>query len=156
MQIFTFSKSFEKNLVAIIVLAAAVFVQPAVAQQDTRTPEEKAVDYREGVFHVLEYKFGQMVAAKFSGNSEGFAKHAGDMAYAAGLIDEGFIPDSIVGDSAALPAIWENREDFASRGKDLQDAAAALAASGDAEGFDPRAFGGDYCGSCHRKYKEED
>lgn len=144
----TGSKALAVAVVMLMAMSASVS-----AQQDTRTPEDKAYQYRDGVFHALEWKMGQMIQAKIQVDKQAFQKHAGDMAYLAGLIDEGFIDNSIVEGSKAKPEIWQDREDFSRRANKLQQAAAAFAESGDIEGFDPRKFGGDTCGACHRNYK---
>ena len=140
----------------LIVLSLLLCSAAAVAQQDTRTPEEKAYQYRTGVFSALEWKMGQMIAAKFGNDSAQFQKHAGDMAYLAGLIEEGFIADSIVEGSNAKAEIWQNPEDFANKAAALQKAASEFAQSGDIASFNPRKFGGKNCGGCHRDYKVDD
>lgn len=150
--------STTQKVLSVFFAASIAFVMSsaALAQQDTRTPEEKAYQYRDGVFHAMEWKMGQMIQAKIQADKQAFQKHAGDMAYLAGLIDEGFIANSIVEGSKAKPEIWQDREDFSRRANELQQTAAAFAESGDIEEFNPRKFGGDTCGACHRNYKEKD
>lgn len=68
-----------------------------------------------------------------------------------------FPEGSIVGDSKALPAIWENKADFDGIfAKDLENAkamkAAAEAGDADAYGAALKAIGGS-CGECHQKYR---
>lgn len=68
-----------------------------------------------------------------------------------------FPEGSIVGDSKALPAIWENKADFDGIfAKDLEAAkamkAAAEAGDADAYGAALKAIGGS-CGECHQKYR---
>lgn len=59
------------------------------------------------------------------------------------------------GDTAALPAIWENKSDFDARFAAFgQDAAAALAVVNDEASFKaniPKVF--QNCGGCHEKYR---
>ena len=43
------------------------------------------------------------------------------------MIPEGFIPNSAVEGSAALPEVWTNMADFQQKAADLQNAAQALA-----------------------------
>lgn len=65
-----------------------------------------------------------------------------------------------VSDSAALPAIWENPEDFASRVEDAQAAIADFQPA--AESGDPDAIRaafavvGQACGGCHDNFRAED
>ncbi|MEQ1771389.1 MAG: cytochrome c [Devosia sp.] len=68
-----------------------------------------------------------------------------------------FVEGSVVGDSKALPAIWERWDEFnAILVKDQVSAAAALAA---AEAGDTAAFGaaiqaiGGSCGECHQQFR---
>lgn len=68
-----------------------------------------------------------------------------------------FPEGSIVGDSKALPVIWENKADFDGIfAKDLEAAkamkAAAEAGDADAYGAALKAIGGS-CGECHQKYR---
>jgi cytochrome c556 len=72
------------------------------------------------------------------------------------------IPDlfpegSIVGESKALPAIWENWDAFVAIAKTGEDAAAAglaAAEAGDAAGYAAalQALGGT-CGACHQQFR---
>ena len=65
-----------------------------------------------------------------------FTKHASDVATLAGMIPEGFIPNSAVEGSAALPEIWTNMSDFQAKAADLQNAAQALATAASSQGFE--------------------
>jgi cytochrome c556 len=68
-----------------------------------------------------------------------------------------FPEGSIVGDSAALPAIWENWETFVAIAKTGEEAAAAglaAAEAGDAAGYAAalKTIGGT-CGQCHQQFR---
>ena len=68
-----------------------------------------------------------------------------------------FPEGSIVGDSEALPAIWENWDAFVAIAKTGEDAAAAglaAAEAGDAAGYAAalQAIGGT-CGTCHQQFR---
>ena len=68
-----------------------------------------------------------------------------------------FPEGSIVGDSEALPAIWENWDAFvaiAKSGEDAAVAAAAAAEAGDADGYAAalKTLGGT-CGACHQQFR---
>ena len=130
-----------------------LFSNSLLAQQDDRTPEEKAYQFRDGVFHAMEWKFGQIIQAKFAKDTAGFQSHAQDLAYLAAMIDEGFIANSIVEGSKAKAEIWEDRKDFSKRADELETAALALSKSDDLDAFSPRKFGGEHCGGCHRRFK---
>lgn len=133
------------------VMASVVYAQG----RDTRTPEEKEYVFRDSLFNVIGHKAAQLPAAKAAGDQEAFKKAAADIAYLAGLIEEGFqIENNTFEGSLALPAIWEDFDDFTDRADNLRDAAQALADSGDMDAYDPRGFGGENCGGCHRNYKQ--
>jgi cytochrome c556 len=68
-----------------------------------------------------------------------------------------FPENSIVGESKALPAIWENWDAFVAIAKTGEDAAAAglaAAEAGDAAGYAAalQALGGT-CGACHQQFR---
>ena len=68
-----------------------------------------------------------------------------------------FPEGSIVGDSEALPAIWENWDAFVAIAKSGEDAAAAAVAAaeaGDADGYAAalKTLGGT-CGACHQQFR---
>lgn len=125
-----------------------------VQAQDGPTPEESEFVYRDSLFRVIAFKSGQLAPAKAAGDQAAFQEAAGDIAYLAGLITDGFqIEGNIPEGSLALPAIWEDFGNFTQKAHDLRDAAQALADSGDMDAYDPRGFGGGSCGGCHRDHK---
>src|SRR5688500_18601138 len=94
------------------------------------TPEGQAFQYRQGIMRALAYKVGQaraMAQGEIPADNAAFAKDANDIAALAGMVTEGFIPNSAVAGSAALPDIWTNMPDFQMKAADLQNAATALA-----------------------------
>ena len=120
------------------------------------TPEEKAWKYRDGVFRVIHWKFGKMIEAKQQKNQAAFVSNAKDMAYLAGMVVEGFeLKDSMPEGTLAKKAIWQDWDDFSAKTKEFQKNVQALAESGDLDAFNPRKFGSENCGGCHRKYKEK-
>jgi cytochrome c556 len=68
-----------------------------------------------------------------------------------------FAEGSIVGDSKALPLIWEDKDAFDAifnAAKEQAMAAKAAAEAGDAAAFGTAAQGiGAFCGQCHNKYR---
>jgi cytochrome c556 len=125
------------------------------------TPEGQAFSYRQAVMRGLAYKVGQaraMAQGEIPADNAAFAKHANDVAALAGMVTEGFIPNSAVAGSAALPEIWTNMPDFQMKAADLQNAATALATAASQQGFEA-AKGmvqavGQSCGGCHRPYRQ--
>lgn len=124
-------------------------------QRDTQSPEEKEFVFRDSLFRVIGHKASQLPEAKAKGDQVAFKETAADIAYLAGMITEGFqIENNIYENSRALPAIWEDFENFTNRANVLRDAAQSLADSGDMDSYDPRKFGSDNCGGCHRDHKK--
>jgi cytochrome c556 len=70
-----------------------------------------------------------------------------------------FPEDSIVGDSKALPAIWENWEEFTAiieTGRAAAESGLAAAEAGDAAAYGEalKAIGGT-CGQCHQQFRAQ-
>ncbi|HZF29584.1 MAG TPA: cytochrome c [Gammaproteobacteria bacterium] len=133
------------------------------AATEDDSPEAAAFRYRDGVMNGISFKMariGGMAAGEIPANNEQFTKDARDLAAFAGMLPEGFIPNSIVKGSIALPEIWTNASDFQAKAKAFQDAAQGLAdaaAQGGVEGAKGmvRAVR-DTCGGCHRTYRHKD
>jgi len=119
-----------------------------------------AFHYRQHLMETIAYKVAQirgMEQGEIPVDAAAFTKHAGDVAALAGMIVEGFIPNSAVEGSAALPEVWTNRADFQQKAADLQGAAQALADAASQNGFEA-AKGmvqavSQGCGGCHRPYR---
>jgi cytochrome c556 len=124
------------------------------------TPEGAAFKYRTSVMETVAYKVGQlrgMAQGEIPVDQALFVKHANDVATLASMIPEGFIPNSAVEGSAALPEVWTNMPDFQAKAMELQTAAQALATAAQQNGFEAakgmvQAVGGG-CGNCHRPYR---
>jgi len=145
-------------LVPLLVVSCGQPASTPAAVEDT--PEGAAFEYRAGLMEAIAWKVGQargMEQGEIPVDEAAFAKHARDVAVLASMIPEGFIPNSAVEGSAALPEIWTNMADFQAKAMDLQNAAQALADAATANGFEA-AKGlvqavGQSCGGCHRPYR---
>ena len=145
--------------VLVICLSLSLFFSAGsiFAREDTRTPEEKAFQFRDGLFRVIEYKFGRMIGAKFAGDKAGFHKNAAEIAWLSKMVTEGFIPNSIVKGSRAKAEIWEDWDKFEKRAMDFTSNMNGLADPAyDIDSFNPKKFGGDNCGGCHRAFKSRE
>ncbi|HJR70698.1 MAG TPA: cytochrome c [Gammaproteobacteria bacterium] len=139
-------------------LAASCGGTTAEAPPDT--PEFAAFQYRTSLMNTIAYKVAQvrgMEQGEIPVDEATAVKHARDIATLAGMIPEGFIPNSAVEGSAALPDVWTNMADFQQKAADLQSAAQALADAAAANGFEAskgmvQAVSGG-CGGCHRPYR---
>ena len=125
------------------------------------SPEGQAFAYRSALMQSIAWKVGQargMAEGEIPVDEEAFTKHAEDLVVLAGMIPEGFIPNSIVEGSAALPEIFTNMADFEAKAMDMQAAAQSLADAAQSQGFEA-AKGmvqalGQSCGGCHRPYRQ--
>lgn len=130
-------------------------------QAGADTTAEDAYDYRTAVMQSLR---GHIRAASMSvrGLVEDrgqLVKHATGLANGTSEFDYLFPSGSNVGDSEALPVIWEQPEEFAAAITKVQEASAAFLAaaeSGDAEriGGAFRTLGG-ACRGCHDRFRVE-
>jgi cytochrome c556 len=130
----------------------------SAAQEDT--PEMAAFHYREGLMTAIAWKVGRlrgMAQGEIPTDEATFAKDARDVAVMASMIPEGFIANSAVEGSAALPEVWTNMADFKQKAMDLQNAAQGLADAATANGFEASKgmvqAVGQSCGGCHRPYR---
>ncbi|MBC7161382.1 c-type cytochrome [Immundisolibacter sp.] len=144
--------------------AAVLFTVTAVAHGAAEpTPAERAVGYRQAVFHVIAGNFGPMagmVKGEIPFDAKAFALRAERVAFLSTLPLEGFIPDSRVGKTEAKQEIWDNMDDFKAKMETFQTEAAKLAeAAKTASAVDALKpqFGkvGQACKDCHDKYKED-
>lgn len=124
---------------------------------------EDAVEYREGILFALGWNvgpMGAMVQGKAPFDKKRFAFLAARTATLAPMALEGFTTDTKGIKSHALPALWENLDDFKQRMETLVTETAKLAevAKGDDEGAMKQQFGVTVkvCKGCHEEYREEE
>jgi cytochrome c556 len=128
------------------------------------TPEEDAIEYRQGAFVMIGHHFGPMAAmmkGQMDFDAEAFKKNAEAVAALSQFPINGFVDGSYEGDTDAKPAIAENMDDFKEKMETFKIEAANLAKiaadGGDLEALKP-AFGkvGGSCKACHDDYREKD
>lgn len=154
-----------KRKTALSCLAAALCGAAALAQAHAAepTPAQRAVAYRQGVFHAIAWNFGPMagmVKGEIPFDAKAFALRAERVAFLSTLPLEGFIPNSRVGKTDAKPEIWENMDDFRAKMQTLETEAGKLAeVAKTASSVDAvkAQFGkvGQSCKDCHDKYKAD-
>ncbi|MBV1915439.1 MAG: cytochrome c [Pseudomonadales bacterium] len=144
-----------------VLILSVLFVSLPVFSVSAESIEEKAVDYRQGVFNIMAWNIGpmvQMMKRKIPYDAEVFAGNAARIATVAPMALEGFIPNSL-DDSDAKEKIWSNMDDFKSKMKELEKTSTALAKAaktGDMAQIGPAFQGlGKACKSCHDEYREE-
>ncbi len=152
---------FQKTLAITLAATSIAVVSTAIADEQ-KSPEEMAIEYRQGAFSMIKYHFGPM-AAMVKGekefNAEAFAKNAEAVAALSKFPINGFIEGSDMGETEAKDAIWKNMDDFKTKMETFQVEAASLAEvakGGDMAAIKPQ-FGkvGESCKACHKEYKEE-
>jgi cytochrome c556 len=124
------------------------------------SPEATAFRYRQGVMRAIAFKVGQlraMAQGEVPVDEADFRESTNELVSLSTMLPEGFIPNSDVEGSAALPEVWTNRADFEQKAAALQDAARGLADAANNQGF-AAAQGlvqgvGETCGGCHRPYR---
>lgn len=145
-----------------LILASVITTLPAIALADAA---EDAIEARQGYMKMLAISMGTlsvMARGDIEYNAEA-ATTAGSNIEAlgnyalSGLFIEGTSPDDGA-ETDALPAIWENSDDFATKFAGLQEAAAG---AGEAAGGGQEALGpllqklGGACKACHDDYRED-
>lgn len=140
---------------------------PAAAAVDTETPEYAAMEYRQGLMHVIAFKAGQvrgMASGDIPVDEAVFVKAATDLAAATRMLNEAFVAgsDSVsIPGSNALPDIWSDWDAFQGRVRDVQTVTAAVASQAQSGGFQAAQATaaddiGPACGGCHRPYRQRD
>ncbi len=137
-----------------------------MAEVDEDSPEFAAMQYRQGLMHVLGYKVAtlrDMAEGTIEADAGVFAKYAADAAVAAGMLLEGFegmeasSTDALPG-SGAFPDVWSDWDDFSQKAAELAAAADTVSAAANAAGFMVSADSaeplGPVCGNCHRVYRQ--
>jgi cytochrome c556 len=143
-------------------LVAAIAAFPVLAHADAA---EDALEARQGFMKMLSINMGTLAgmakgeiaydaaAATTAGNNiEALTKYT-----VPALFIEGTSPDDGV-ETEALPAIWENSEDFAAKYAALGEAAmgAGAAAGGGQEAVGPVVQKlGEACKACHDDYRKD-
>ena len=148
-------KKFRQWSLAALILCVG---SAAFAQEPTA---KDLIAYRQGVMEALGKHVGaisMMVRGKVP--YDHMVDQANALAATAATVGDVFPAGSDAGETHALPAIWEQQEDFQSKVTALQDASrnfASVAASGDkaAIGKALGAVGGS-CKGCHDDYKQAD
>ena len=127
------------------------------------SPEEDAVEYRQGLMTVIGWNFGPlgaMVKGKKPFDATAFALHADRIAFLSDQVIEGFPKGSDKGaHTDAKAALWANFDDFGEKAKAFNTEARALAevAKTKDEAKSKAQFKkvAEACKACHEKYKND-
>jgi cytochrome c556 len=127
------------------------------------SPAERAIEYRQSVYHVIAWNLAPMGAAMKGTapyDKDAFALAASRIAALAPMLPEGFPAGSYVaGKTDAKPELWQQPTEFARLMKDLASRSAALAEiakTGDLEKIRP-AFNDltKACKACHETFRKD-
>ena len=122
-----------------ICLATKARLFPVRIRPDKKpTPEERAYQFRTGMFQTFAWKMGRLVGAKMANDSAAFSKHATDLQNLTSMLEEGFqIENSLPDGTSAKPEIWEDFDKFEEKATTLRSAVAGLTEEGAMESFAP-------------------
>ncbi|SHI32447.1 c-type cytochrome [Wenxinia saemankumensis] len=148
---------------AFVALGLAGLATIAAAQSD---PLEAAAEARESHMHLYQTNLG-VLGGMARGNMDydaEAAQAAADNLASLSDLDERFYwvegsSSEEIDDTRALPAIWENMDDFMAKSDALHEAAVAMAeVAGDGVEAVQAQMGalGGACGSCHETYRAAD
>ena len=154
---------FARTLALFAALAAPVGV--AIAHTAHAQDTDAILAARQGQFRVLALNIGvvgSMAKGETDYNAEAATTAAENLVTATSLHQDFFWPEGTdtehLEDTRALPAIWENLDDFQSKWQTLGTRAEELAAvAGDGlDALRPAVGGvGDACSACHEDYRQE-
>lgn len=142
------------------ITALALFLSFSI-QVVAETNAEDAYEYRESIMTALKGHVGAISkqVRGLAGEPAYAARHAKAIAGLVSELHTIFPKGSNVGDSEALPGIWEDPDGFAKALANAEKAAAALGEA--ADGGDLQAIGGAFmnmgkaCKGCHEEFREE-
>ncbi|MDP6993090.1 MAG: cytochrome c [Woeseiaceae bacterium] len=145
----------QRKIIAAVAALTATLSCTAIAQT---TPED-AYDYRVAVMTALRGHIGaaSMIARGLVSNDGHLVGHAKGLNSTANELHRVFQEGSAVGESEALPAIWEDADGFAAAIAAMTEATTAFVEA--AEGGDGEAIGAAFrnvgmsCRGCHDDYR---
>ena len=144
----------KRLLTALVVTAGVGFTAPTAVAAQEASPEAA---YRQSLMGALRLHMGAIRAVTSGVAPAGHVEHhAVSFERMAQALANAF-PEGSGEGSRALPAIWENRNDFMDQVSSIQSASAQLvtaARSGDADAIGAAMQGVQgTCGDCHRGYR---
>lgn len=149
------------NKLSLFIAAASVAVG-SIAIADGHAEQDPSVTARKAHMQLYSHNLGVlggMAQGKIDYDADAAQAAANNLLAVASLDERGYWPEGTAEGTRALPAIWENMDDFMSKTDDLIFEAEAMA---DVAGTDlaslQGAMGnlGGTCSACHREYRQRD
>ena len=145
----------QRALAVLTLATGAAVVAPTIASAQDASP---IVEYRQSIMQAFRTHMGGVRAALGDVAPMGHAEHhAVAFEHMAQALANAFPENTAGPGSRALPAIWENRDDFMNKVTAIQTATAQLveaAGSGDAEVMSQALQGVQgTCAGCHQTYR---
>jgi cytochrome c556 len=153
--------AFRPIAIALAAAGSIVLSLQATAHLDDKEPMQS---YRQSYFTLVAMNFGPigaMVKGEIPWDDARVKMLADELAALASMdVSRAFGPGSDKGTTRAKPGIWDNKDDFAAKLADMQEAVAGLqtaAGSGDREAIgEATGATGQACKACHDEYKSKD
>ena len=153
-----------KHAIRVLLLGLCLTLPALAWSADEDDPDEMAAHTRHALMELVGWNMKEIVAMS-TGRQDFDAARAALLGQRLGelgaMIADAFARDTSGADvkTAALPAVWQNADDFSAKTQDLLTAAAAYsAAAAEGQSTARRAFIelGGACKGCHENFKAED
>ena len=158
----------KAGVIGAVMLAGASIALPALGQggpgQDPNRAAQQAIDVRQSVMTLISWNFGPlggMMRDASAYDADRVQLSADRLSGISPMIVDAFAVDTREAplESEALPAVWENHDDFNAKAVVLVDAIAALKTAADADDQEASVAAiGDMagaCRTCHDAYRAD-
>lgn len=151
------------SLTALAILASCGVLSSAAIAESPFTDAKEAVEYRQNALSLMHANFavmGDMVKGDIEYDADIFHQRATDFSKLAGIPWPGFSVEGAMpgNDTDALPAIWDNWDDFQERANELQRGADNLLVVSAERNFDTSGQAlkdvAQTCKGCHDEYRD--
>ncbi len=145
-----------------LIATSAVLTLSSLALAHAEDDMHPSVVARHAHMQLLAHNIGTlggMAQGKIDYDAGAAQAAADSLAAVAGLSQQNYWPEGTAEGTKALPAIWENMDDFAAKNDGLIAAAQAMAGVAGTDLASLQGAMGDLggaCSACHREYRQRD